>query len=234
MLRPLANPKPSAEYPAAINTFENVLSKNPRCIEALASLAAIRAHLTFSAHTPAEAAEERKQAVELYERILRLFESSQKDLRSQAVAEDPELWVDVARLWADEDTSRSLKYYRDALRLREERGLPPSPQLLNNIGCLEFAKSRLEAAENMFGLALTAARDIEQGGAATADSVGATTITYNLGVVYESQGDKDKASRVYEAMVLARHPEWVEGEPRTLDPGSRTPPYSDQCRHRAI
>jgi tetratricopeptide (TPR) repeat protein len=151
-------------------------------------------------------------AVELYERILRLFGSSPKDLRIQAVTQNPDLWLDVARLWAEEDTSRSLKYYRDAFRLREDRGLPPFPQLLNNIGCLEFAKGRLEAAENTFGSALTAARDIEQSGAGTADSVGATTITYNLGVVYESQGHKDKATRVYEAMVLARHPEWVEGE----------------------
>jgi RNA polymerase-associated protein CTR9 len=201
----------TGEYPAAVNTFENVLSKNPRCIEAIVGLAAIRAHLTFSAHSLTEAAEERKQAVELYERALRLFMSSQKDHRVQAVAQDPDLWVDAARLWAEEDAPRSLRYYRDALRLREERGLPPSPQLLNNIGCLEFAKGRFGVAEEMFGSALTSARDVEQSGAGSADSVGATTITYNLGVVYESQGDKEKASRVYDTMVLARHPEWIEG-----------------------
>ena len=242
------------DYPAAINTYENVLRKQPRSIEALVSLASIHARtaLTSSAANAAstETNADKAKARELFDQVVRLFQGTAdlKDglgdrfaldplsARIQQIARSPDLYVEIARLWTDEDPHKSLQAYRQSLEVRQDieesavrhgengehgqnghfhgaASMPP--QLLCNIGSLEFARGEYESAQERFEEAVTLDLERQQasqeaGGPQEGDAV-MMTLMYNLGVVMEARGQKEEATQLYESRLLARHPEFVEG-----------------------
>jgi RNA polymerase-associated protein CTR9 len=264
------------DFTSAVNTFENVLRKQPRNIEAMAALASVHARNALSAApgagtasaaaaVTADANSDRSKARELFDQVVRLFQGT-KDLkdglgdryyldpvgpRIQQVARDPDLYVEVARLWTGDDNGKTLSAYRQSLQCRKDnhhqhlgdtgenghgeagengvngdkhsdlpRDLPP--QLLCNIGSMEFERGELEAAQQRFEEAITldVERQQQQGQGQQANGAGAgaaegdavlMTVMYNLGIAMEARGQKEEAIELYEKRLLARHPEFVEG-----------------------
>lgn len=246
------------DYPAAINTYENVLRKQPRSIEAMASLASIHARNALSSFSSAnisgsaatESNTDKDKARELYDQVIRLFQGTTdlKDglgnrfpldplgARVQQIARSPDLYIEVARLWTGEDSNKSLQAYRQSLEVRQDleqsavrhsdngqnghiqttASMPP--QLLCNIGSLEYARGDYDSAQERFEEAITLDLERQQAaqeadGPQEGDAV-MMTLMYNLGVVMEARGQKEEASQLYESRLLARHPEFVEAKAR--------------------
>lgn len=212
------------------------MTKNPKCIEALAGLATIRAYLSFISKSANTTAEERKLAKKYYEDLEYELELDPEVhmARKNAISQNADIHIDIGRLWADDDPNRAYKALQKCRKLKDEQGVIIESQILNNLGCLEYYRGNFEVAEGLLGAALTTARDMELGGKTTADSLGATTIAYNLGAVYESKGDRSQAIRTYESMVLARHPEWVEGQSKPIFNCLHALPFSFLCYMKCV
>ncbi|SCV70711.1 BQ2448_3473 [Microbotryum intermedium] len=129
----------SNSWPAAVNLYENVLRRNPRCVEALCTIASIHAHLAFSDTSAIDSQAERKMAKEAYDQVLRLFASGKeaaegvkdhvvnkyiaKSERVRELARDEQMFVEIAKVWDDDVLSgeRCLRAYREAQRILEEK-----------------------------------------------------------------------------------------------------------------
>lgn len=227
-------PRPCAvDFPAATNIFETILRRQPRCIEALVSLASIHTHLAFTYHSVADSSAERKKAKELYDQVMRLFATGKdpsdvdraisQSVRTREISHDADLFVEIAKLWSDENNlDRSLQAYRQSAQIhreptvddagRERDGTVPAP-VLNNIGVLEYHKADFAGAQERFEAALgEVGQAVELAGGILSDELDAvlTAVTYNLGVVYEAIGEPDKAKDAF-GQILSRHPEYVDG-----------------------
>ncbi|KAK4704656.1 RNA polymerase-associated protein CTR9, partial [Phenoliferia sp. Uapishka_3] len=224
------------DFPAATNIFETILRRQPRCIEALVSLASIHTHLAFTYHSIADSSAERQKAKELYEQVLRLFAAGKDptesnraislSARTREISHDPDLFIEIAKLWSDENSlDRSLQAYRQSAQIRREaavdedgeetEGSVPAP-ILNNIGVLEYQKGDLVSAQTRFEAALgEVGHAVSQAGGVISDEVDAvlTAVTYNLGVIYEAIGDPEKAKDAF-GQILARHSEYVDAKAR--------------------
>ncbi|PLW41930.1 hypothetical protein PCASD_12797 [Puccinia coronata f. sp. avenae] len=215
------------EFGMAINMFENVLRRQPSCIEALTNLAALRTHLAFNSSSSNEASSEKTKAKELYERITRLFATRLKNPsinpddegimppRIREVASDPDLYIEVARLSSDTDINRAMKAYRQSLTVREDLGKPIPAMLLNNIGVLEWKKGHLAEAQEKIESALAATASAVVGDETEREINERTAVCmlFNLGVICEEAKDKEKAKDIYERILL-RHPEYVDAKAR--------------------
>ncbi|KAL8290248.1 hypothetical protein RQP46_003187 [Phenoliferia psychrophenolica] len=222
------------DFPAATNIYETILRKQPRCIEALVSLAAIHTHLAFTYHSIVDSNAERKKARELYDQVLRLFAAGSKDptdadravaqsARTREIAQDSALFVEIAKLWSDEPSlDRSLQAYRKSAQIRrddvdanDEEGSVPAP-VLNNVGVLEYHKGDFVGAQARFEAALSeVGHELKAANGVLSDPIDAvlTAVTYNLGVVYEAVGETDKAKDAF-GKILTRHPEYIEAKAR--------------------
>lgn len=215
------------EYVPAINTFENVLRRQPRCIEALVNLAALRTHLAFTSSSSTEAAAEKTKARDLYEQITRLFATRIKKPgaapqdpgimppRIREVASDPDLYIDIARLSTDTDIGRALKGYCQSLTVRKDLDKSIPAMLFNNIGVLEWKNGNLREAQEQIesALAATASAVVGDESERETNERAAVCMLYNLGVVCEDTGEKEKAKDIYERILL-RHPEYVDAKAR--------------------
>ncbi|KAA1070253.1 hypothetical protein PGT21_005159 [Puccinia graminis f. sp. tritici] len=215
------------EFGIAINMFENVVRRQPRCIEALANLAALRTHLAFTSSSSTEASSEKTKAKELHEQITRLFATRVKNHsmkpddegmmppRIREVASDPDLYIEIARLSSDTDINRSLKAYRQSLTVREDLGKPIPAMLLNNIGVLEWKNGHLTEAQERIESALAATASAVVGDETEREINERTAVCmlFNLGVICEQAKDKAKAKDIYERILL-RHPEYVDAKAR--------------------
>ncbi|ORY91479.1 hypothetical protein BCR35DRAFT_323300 [Leucosporidium creatinivorum] len=225
----------NSDFPPAINLYETILRRQPRCLEALVSLASIHTHLAFTYRSSADSLTERKKAKELYDQVLRLFASGKeggagkevnkyvaKSERVRDVARDDEMFVEIARLWSDEGMGeRSLTAYKEAARVKEEEGSEeeeggPSASLLNNIGVLQFQQGKLDDALLSFEGALTeVGTRIGRNGGVVGEKEDAVLVpcTFNRGVVLEALGETAQAVESYET-ILKSHPEYVEAKAR--------------------
>jgi RNA polymerase-associated protein CTR9 len=204
--------------------FETVLRRTPQCIEALAALAAIHTHLGFTNHSVSDSLVDRKKAKELYDQVTRLIATSNKTSdgekatseRVRALAQDPDLFLEIARLSTDEvGVDRSLRAYKESARIStDELEVGAAPRLLNNIGVLEHQKGNVVEAQTKFEEALMEAGRLasqSEGGKVEEelDTV-MTVVSFNHGVVSEAMGDTSKAKEAYD-QILSKHPEYVDG-----------------------
>ncbi|CAH7670136.1 pol II transcription elongation factor [Phakopsora pachyrhizi] len=215
------------DFGIAINTFENVIRRQPQCIEALVNLAALRTHLAFTSSSSTESNTERGKAKELYEQITRLFTTRVKvnpqdpdeegvmPPRIREVASDPDLYIEIARLSSDSNINRALKAYRQSLTVRQDLGKPIPAMLLNNIGVLEWKNGCLAEAQERIESALAATASAVVGDETEREINERTAVCmlYNLGVICEESSEKAKAKDIYERILL-RHPEYVDAKAR--------------------
>ncbi|BGP38925.1 protein required for normal CLN1 and CLN2 G1 cyclin expression [Rhodotorula kratochvilovae] len=153
------------QFPQALHAFETLLRRHPRCVEALVAQASIQAHLAFTFHSVGDSAGARRAAKDAYEQVLRVFAQGKggdnlgvaKSERVRVLAADRDLYVEIARLWADEEPSveKSLQAWLQAARIEqdaaddraEDAGQDPTadggedavdPRIRNNLGVLFY------------------------------------------------------------------------------------------------
>jgi RNA polymerase-associated protein CTR9 len=185
-----------------------------------------------------------KKARDLFDQVVGLFQGTAhlKDglgdrhsldplgTRIQQIATNSDLYVEIARLCMEDDMAKSLQAYRQGLGVwrdanNEQDGVNQAsldasqnsigPQLLCNIGCLEYSRGDFESAQERFEEAITTDLERQQalqeiGGSREGDAT-MMTLMYNLGIVMEARGQKEEAKQLYEGRLLARHPEFIEG-----------------------
>ncbi|GAA98336.1 uncharacterized protein L969DRAFT_85678 [Mixia osmundae IAM 14324] len=223
------------ELPAALDSLQRVLKIDNNCIEAIANLAVLYTSEYFKLPASTGLAEKQavaKEAKEIYDKLLGLFAASSaaaqnaldvsasrtvlpSQRRVRLVSEDADVYVDVAKLWIEDDAAKCLKAYRESLRVRVDLALSLPPQLHNNIGCLLFLRNQTDLAQEHFETALTnAITQVADETATLAQDALITFISYNLGLVYEASGNTDLAIDLYQNKLLARHSEFNEAKAR--------------------
>lgn len=176
----------------------------------------------------ADAAQERVKARELFDRILKGIEI-EETTRNNAPAnghghaqgmsrsakrihEDMHMHAEVARLWqegGDGSLERMCRALREALRISEGDG-KADPRLLNNLGALCHLEGNMTEARELYERALTSTAGLGPDTGDVREGM-STTMLYNLARVYEDAGDDAMAKDAY-GKLLARHPEYVDGE----------------------
>ncbi|GAP89691.2 putative tetratricopeptide repeat protein 1 [Rosellinia necatrix] len=139
--------------------------------------------------------------------LARLYESSQPERALQCLLQVEQLELDQI------PSSEHPEGIEDAAELRSilRKNLPP--QLLNNIGCFYSQSEKHDRATDMFQAALSSCMRIGEKGEDMDTDALVTTISFNLGRSYESQGLTDKAIEVYEQLI-ARHDDYTDAQAR--------------------
>ncbi|KAI0110492.1 hypothetical protein GGR51DRAFT_511405 [Nemania sp. FL0031] len=139
--------------------------------------------------------------------LARLYESGQPEKALQCLLQVEQLELDQIPSSEHPDGIEDASELRNALR----KNLPP--QLLNNIGCFYSQAEKHERATEMFQAALSSCMRIGEKGEDIDTDALVTTISFNLGRSYESQGLTDKAVEVYEQLI-ARHDDYTDAQAR--------------------
>lgn len=207
------------ETAAAIHTLDTFLQTpaNPKSVELMAMLASLRA-MPRPGVSSADKVEEKKRARELFDRVCKAIGAPGDSLSHtnghsqppsssvRKLGEDPEMYIEIAKLYQDESHEKMEKAYRQALQNSEASG-KTDPRLVNNLGALRHLDGHLNEAQTFYETALTHAAGLDS---SSAESM-STSILYNLARVYEDQGEEAKAREAYEKL-LTRHPEYVDGK----------------------
>lgn len=197
-------------------------------------LASLRAHPRPGVSS-SDAAAERVRARELFDRVAKAIE--QRDDQhafviannranghanqvppqlSRLVANDIQMYIEIAKLWQNESLEKTSKAFSEGLRISEAvgEGSQGDPRLLNNLGVLAHLEGKTETATGLYEKALMGVSVLGSSldGAAGADGEAmSTSILYNLARIYEDIGEHSRAGEAYEKL-LERHPEYVDGE----------------------
>lgn len=194
------------EIPAAIDTLDRLLTPpNPqKSLEAMIMLASLKAHPRQGVSS-ADTALEKQRARDLLERIVKEIQITDGDDKQRTIrglGDDTEMWIELARLWENDNLEKTSRAYREASRISKEKGAADDPKVLNNLAALKHLEGAFSEARVSYEAALThAAKD--------SDDL-RTTILYNLARCYEDLGEVAMAQEAYEKL-LARHPEYVDG-----------------------
>lgn len=134
--------------------------------------------------------------------------------RTKELSNDPDLFVEIAKLWIDEvDSEKSLRAYLESSRIySQELSTDVPARLLNNIAVLDYLKGDFGAARERFqGAATNGSKGIVEGVVRVEDDAVLTAVNFNLGVVAEALDEVDEAKSFYQNL-LGRHPEFVDGQ----------------------
>ncbi|CCL99651.1 uncharacterized protein FIBRA_01671 [Fibroporia radiculosa] len=210
------------EIPAAIHTLDSLLQQNhgqQRPVEAMVMLASLRAHPRVGMSSPDQAAE-RLRARDLFDQVFKALalsedhharvDSSPKisGRSARKIAEDMDVYIEMARLWQGENLERMERALKEASRVCEASG-KTDPRLLNNLAVLQYLEGNLEAARTMYETAITQVTTLDSH---IVEGL-STTMLYNLARTYEEQGEETMAKEAYEKL-LDRHPEYVDAKLR--------------------
>ncbi|KAI0480389.1 tetratricopeptide [Xylariaceae sp. FL0804] len=206
--------------------------KTERNYEAMILLGTIYAEEVFAnqyAATKEDKSTEMRKAIEYLEQVRTAWKDPKKNL-----APDAAILLNLARLYEGEHPEKALQCLLQveqlefdqiptsehpagtgedpaALRSALRKYLPP--QLLNNIGCFYTQAEKHNLASEMFEAALSSCVRIGEKGEDMDTDALVTTISFNLGRSYESQGLVEQAVDVYEKLV-ARHGDYTDAKAR--------------------
>lgn len=221
----LKNDLPGARY------HLDKMIKQARTHEAMTLLGTIFAEEVFAnqyATVKEDKSNEIKSAISLLEGVRSAWKDPKKN-----VSPDASVLLNLARLYEVEHPEKALQCLQqveqmelDQVPLTElpadiedgsakkaalRKSLPP--QLLNNIGCFYSQAEKHELASEMFQAALGACiKTGEKDEDMDTDAL-VTTISFNLGRSYESQGLADQAVDIYESL-LKRHDDYTDAQAR--------------------
>ncbi|KAI1213010.1 TPR-like protein [Annulohypoxylon truncatum] len=206
-------------------------SKNERNYEAMILLGTLYAEEVFANQyvTPKEdKSAEMRKAIEYLEHARTAWKDPKKNL-----APDSAILLNLARLYESDHPDKALECLLQVEQLELDQ-IPPSehptdtedesalrnalrknlpPQLLNNIGCFYSQAEKHDLASQMFEAALSSCMRISEKGEDTDTDSLVTTISFNLGRSYESQGLTDEAVDVYEKLLI-RHNNYIDAKAR--------------------
>ncbi|EJU02087.1 hypothetical protein DACRYDRAFT_99861 [Dacryopinax primogenitus] len=200
------------EIPAAIHDYELLLSDNQNLIEALLPLTSLQAS-AWPGASPVEQDAGKVRARQLYDRAARIIKG--KEVETEGM-EDPELWVEVAKLWQAEDSNKARDAYARAVELARETADPEKgvdPKLLNALAVIRHihgGETGRTEARDLYQEALVGATKAEEG---PENEMVQTATLYNLVRCWEALGEQTQAQEAYQKL-LSRHPEYVDAKAR--------------------
>lgn len=218
------------DYDGAKFRLEKMVSTN-KSVEAMTLLGILHAEDVFAKQVTGlkeETADSRKKAIALLESVRVAWRDSKKK-----ISPDSAVLLNLARLYEQEQPEKALACLQHVEQLEldelDDEDLPEgmedetailaakremlSPQLLNNIGCFHFQAERLSQARENFQAALRSSVSISNKDASVDTDALVSTISYNLGRVYEAEGIEDEAEKIYKSL-LDRHPDYVDANIR--------------------
>lgn len=146
---------------------------------------------------------------------------SSKDGRAslRSVADDPMVFVQLAKLWQTESLEKAVSAYQTAIeihsRLRagqdegdSDRHALTGLKMSNNLATLYMLQGNVDDAMQMYEQVVASLGQPE----GTARENFRSTLLYNLGRAYEDSNDVVRASEAYRSLLEA-HPEYVNGKP---------------------
>ena len=141
--------------------------------------------------------------------------STEEDFaKLRGVAQDADIFVDLARLWQDESLEKAIGAYQTAVSIASDESEDKpvdyrAIRLSSNLGTLYQLQGNVETAERMYQEALSKVASEEGNDAETIKTI----LAYNLARAYEEEGDIPKATQWYRD-VLRQHPEHMESKVR--------------------
>ncbi|KAK0469470.1 RNA polymerase II-associated protein [Desarmillaria tabescens] len=207
------------ELAAAIHTLDTLIQRpNPQdSLEATLILASLRAYPRPGVSS-SDLAQEKARARELFERVSKRLEIDGTKANGQVrpkvspiISEDMDMYVEIAKLWQDENLDKTVVALGEALKISSSSASvgQVDVQLLNNLGVLRHLTGQLPDARTLYENALIKAAGL---GPDVGEGM-STSILYNLARVYEDQGEDELAKDAYEKL-LSRHPEYVDAKIR--------------------
>ncbi|KAJ3083117.1 protein required for normal CLN1 and CLN2 G1 cyclin expression, partial [Quaeritorhiza haematococci] len=157
----------------------------------------------------------RPQALECFEKLKKLLKSySDEDKKSTAQGKeddylnDPEMLVEMAFLMEETDGKGALQMYLKALTILEKEGETAPAELHNNIAVLYHHDGVFTKAEEHYQKALEICQSAEKTDSKNAEAT-RTTVTYNVGRLYEAKQDSKKAEEIY-LQLREKHPAYAD------------------------
>ncbi|KAF9694940.1 hypothetical protein EKO04_006989 [Ascochyta lentis] len=139
--------------------------------------------------------------------LARLYEADHPDKSLRCLEEVEQMELDAI---PEEDHPEGIE---DEMELKSAlRELLP-PQLLNNMACFHYQAERFVRARELFQAALNACVKAASRDETIDTDALVTSISYNLGRTYESEGMLDEAKGVYEGL-LKRHSDYMDARIR--------------------
>ncbi|KAI8634566.1 hypothetical protein F5Y19DRAFT_117150 [Xylariaceae sp. FL1651] len=205
--------------------------KHERNYEAMILLGTLYAEEVFTnqlAATKEDKSAEMRKAIDYLEQVRTAWKDPKKNLSPDAA-----ILLNLARLYESNHPEKALQCLLQVEQLELEQ-IPSSeypagiedesvlrntlrknlpPQLLNNIGCFYSQAEKHDRATEMFQAALSSCMRIGEKGEDMDTDALVTTISFNLGRSYESQGLTEKAVEAYEQLV-ARHDDYTDAQAR--------------------
>lgn len=219
------------DFDGAKFRLEKILQQQPNTFEAQTLLGTLYAEDVFSAqagNSKEDKSAELKKALKYLEDVSRAWKDPKKK-----VAADQAVLLNLARLYEADHPDKSLKCLEEVEQLEMDaipeddypedvedeqlrkallRELLP-PQLLNNMGCFHYQNERYVQARELFQTALNACVKAAQRDETIDTDALVTSISYNLGRTYESEGMLNEAKEVYNNL-LKRHADYVDARIR--------------------
>lgn len=137
----------------------------------------------------------------------------------RGVANDPLVFVQLAKLWQTENLEKAVAAYQTAIEIhsRLRAGKDQSEDLAglkmsNNLATLYMLQGNVDGAMQMYEQVVASLR----APTGKAQENFRTTLLYNLGRAYEDSNDVVRASEAYQTL-LASHPEYVNGKSSQSD-----------------
>lgn len=231
------------DYDGAKFRLEKIIQQS-KSIEAMMILGALYAEDVFRSQAGGikeDKSAEVKKATTLLEAVRLAWKDPQKKLTP-----DSSVLVYLARLYETEHPDKALQCLQQVeqmtindmpdkeppdgveadeawmAKLREQL----SPQLLNDIGCLQYHMEKYDQAREFFQTALSACVKAGEKDEGIDTDALVTTISYNLARTYEAAGQLDEAKQVYEGL-LARHDDYTDARTRLAYIALRQNPQED-------
>ncbi|KAH7087631.1 hypothetical protein FB567DRAFT_592304 [Paraphoma chrysanthemicola] len=217
-------------YDGAKFRLEKILQQQPT-LEAQTLLGTLYAEDVFASQD-SKSGEDKSAELK---KALKYLEDVQKAWRDpkKKVTPDQSVLLNLARLYEADHPEKSLKCLEEVEQMEldaipeedypedieEEAELKAAlrellpPQLLNNMGCFHFQADRFSRARELFQTALKSCVNAASRDESIDTDALVTSISYNLGRCYESEGMLDEAKDVYENL-LKRHADYVDARIR--------------------
>ena len=119
--------------------------------------------------------------------------------------DDVEAWVELAQILAQNDLPASLSANMTAIKIFTEKvGAEPPPEILNNMGSLQYLLGNVAESKDYFEQAYQRTKEEAADDEQYSKEI-SYTIRYNLARVFEGLCQYDKAERLYKGECLGQH-----------------------------
>ncbi|GAB6031101.1 protein required for normal CLN1 and CLN2 G1 cyclin expression [Chamberlinius hualienensis] len=123
--------------------------------------------------------------------------------------DDVEAWIELAQILEQSNVQGALQAYGTATRILQEKvEAEVPPEILNNVGALQFRLGNLTEARKCYEVALERTQNESHHDEQYYNCI-AVTINYNLARLFETLFQNDKAEQLYKN-ILREHPNYID------------------------